>query len=96
VTAELEKLSVAAGEAKKAVTDAEGVLRGYNTSLTKASNAVSIAQEKVNGLTGTVGELEKEFNTSSAAGLKKAFDDLKKAADSLGIDLKDIPMDDLE
>ena len=78
VTAELERLSVAAGEAKKAVTDAESVLRGYNNSLTKASNAVSIAEGKVNNLTGTVGELEKEFNTSSTAGLKKAFDDFEQ------------------
>jgi uncharacterized protein YbjQ (UPF0145 family) len=78
------------------VTDAESVLRGYNNSLTKASNAVSIAEEKVDSLTDTVNGLEKEFETNSAAGLKKAFDDLKKAAESLGIDLKDIPMDDLE
>ena len=93
VTAELERMTVAAREAGKAVTDANNIWRNYNTALTKTTNAVALAENEIADLKATVKELEKEFQSNSIEGLKKSFEDLRKKADSLGIDLKDIPME---
>jgi flagellar biosynthesis chaperone FliJ len=86
-------MTVAAREAGKVVTDANNIWRNYNTALTKTANAVALAENEIADLKATVKELEKEFQSNSIEGLKKSFEDLRKKAGSLGIDLRDIPME---
>ena len=78
-------------EANKAVTDAENIQRKYNNQLTDANNTTTVAKAKVEGLEQQMSTLNSAFEKTKAEKTQTAFNNLRNAAEKLGVKVADIP-----
>ena len=93
VQSTIDRLTEAYRQAGKTITDVEATQRRYNSQLNDANNAAGVASGKVTTLTGTVAQLNAEFQKDKAKNVQAAYTQLRNEAGKLGVDLTNIPLD---
>lgn len=80
-------------ESKKATTDAEVSFRAANTTLQSRKAVLDSVTKAAGDLDDEVKKLQQDFEDDSSAKIKANYNQLRKAAESLGISLDGIPLD---
>jgi chromosome segregation ATPase len=93
VAATIARLNEEYSQVSKTITDVESTQRRYIKQLNEANNAETVASAKVDSLNSSVEGLNKKFEDSKAKNLQSAYTTLRSAAEKLGIELSDIPVD---
>ena len=71
----------------------EAALKSFESTVLKVEGTIAGLKVRLEECKKTVGSLEQEFNTKSTEKLKVAYEELRKEAEKLGIDLSDIPLE---
>jgi hypothetical protein len=71
----------------------EAALKSFESTVLKAEGTIAGLRVRLEECKKTVGDLEQEFNSKSTEKLKAAYEELRKEAEKLGIDLSDIPLE---